>query len=100
MPTSATMPTNFNPPSYATNYDPSGNVPPRNYEELYSLMEYRGNYHLNVRGTAHVTASMMFSKDDIVNKIAKEMLFAYIFDHKEELPTAYRGLNVPNGNVR
>jgi len=94
---------NSNEPEQAPNltttaYNPAGTVPPSNYQELYSLMEHRVEYQTNFRRVTNVTVTMIFSKDDIINKIAKEMLFAYIFDHKEEVPTAYRKLNLPNGN--
>jgi hypothetical protein len=80
-----------------TTYDPEGTVPPRNYHELHILMEHRVNYQMVVRRVSNVTVTMIFSKDDIINNISKEMLFAYIFDHKAELPAAYKRLNIPDG---
>jgi len=81
-------------------YDPSGTVPPSNTRELYRLIRHRVDYQINVRGLSNVTVTTIFARDDIVNRIAKEMLFAYIFDHRQQLPTAYRALNLPDGPIR
>jgi hypothetical protein len=81
-------------------YDPAGTVPPKNSRELYRLMKHRVDYQISSRGVPNVTVMTIFSKDDIINKIAKEMLFAYIFDHKEQLPIAYKALNLPEGPIR
>ena len=81
-------------------YDPSGTVPPSTTRELYRLIRHRVDYQINVRGLSNVTVTTIFAKDDIVNRIAKEMLFAYIFDHRQQLPTAYRALNLPDGPIR
>jgi hypothetical protein len=80
-----------------TTYNPEGTVPPSNYHELHILMEHRVNYQVVVRHASNVSVTMIFSKDNLINNIAKEMLFAYIFDHKTELPAAYRRLNIPDG---
>jgi hypothetical protein len=67
---------------------------------LYELLEYRINFRINVKGEPNTTVGMIFASDDIVSKIAKEMLLGHILDNKDELSTAYRQLDPLNRSPR
>lgn len=76
-------------------YDPSGSVPPANNHDLYRLILYKfTRSDLSGGGTATVTK--LFGADTMVNKIAKELLYAHILDNKAVLHTAFEQLDPLN----
>lgn len=66
-------------------YDPRGQVPPYNKKDLYDLMMFR---MASKQGS--ISVSLIFGYDNIINNIAKAMLFGHIFDNQEQLSTAFR----------
>lgn len=76
-------------------YDPSGSVPPANNHDLYRLIEYKFTHLSDITGHS-TTVSRLFGQDTMVNNIAKQLLYAHILDHRDELPTAYIQLDPHN----
>lgn len=83
-------------------YDPSGVIPPSNAHEVGRLLEYRilrTNSTMDC-SSQNFSISRLIGGDNPVNNIAKQIIYAHVFDHKDELPTAYRQLdplNAPRG---
>lgn len=74
-------------------YDPSGSVPPTTNYDLYRLIQYKFAYQSDLSGLSSASVARLFGKDTAVNNIAKQLLYAHILDHKEDLHTAFNQLD-------
>lgn len=82
------------------NYDPSGTIPPRTNHDLFCLIKHRLEQKTALHGCGTHRVSALFGHDNMINNIAKQMLFAHIYDHREDLPTAYIQLDAASGNLK
>lgn len=78
-------------------YHPAGDIPPKNDRELASLLDHRLQIKIKQIGYNNCSVFSLFHRENMVDKIAKERLFAHIYDHRYELPAAYAQLDVLNG---
>ena len=81
-------------------YDPTGNIPVQNDKQLGVLIDYRFNNGVRALSYSRWNISETFPSDSIVDKIAREKLFAHIYDHRSELPSAYAQLDIRSGTPK
>lgn len=78
-------------------YNPTGDVPPQNDKQLGVLIDYRYHFYVQHLGYNHWYVNRIFPGGNIIDNIAKERLFAHIFDQRAVLSNAYNQLNLANG---
>ncbi len=90
-------PDNHSPASVLETYDPTGKIPPQNDKQLGVLIDYRFGQIVRPRGFYYWNVSNVFPNDNLIDNTARERLLAHIYDHRSDLPTAYKELGINNG---
>lgn len=91
---------NASPVSILETYDPTGNIPPQNDRQLGVLIEYRFEHNVRSLGYNNWNVSNTLPSNSLVDNIAKQRLLAHIFEHRSDLPTAYKELDFSSGTPK
>lgn len=84
-------------------YNPGGDIPDasqQNDRQLGVLVNYRFDYQFRSLGYRNWNIEKMFPSDNLVDNMAKQRLIAHIFDHRSDLPSAYRQLDLISGTPK
>lgn len=91
---------NTSPVSVLETYDPTGHIPPQNDKQLGVLIDYRFEHNVRWLGYENWNVSNTLPNNSFVDKIAKQRLLAHIIEHRSDLPTAYRELDLNSGTPK
>lgn len=86
--------TYIQPSTVLPNYNPVEDTPPKTDRQLSVLLDYRFNTRVKQLGYLNWNVENAFPSGSLTDQIAKKMLFNHIFDHKTDIPTAYKQINV------
>ena len=78
-------------------YNPRSGIPPMNERQLGVLIDYRFENGLREQGFHNWTVDKLFPYDNLVDRTARERLFAHIFNERRTLVTAYREMVAGSG---
>lgn len=81
-------------------YDPTGHIPPQNDRQLGILIEFRFEDYVRSLGYNNWNVARTLPSNSLVDKMARERLLAHIFEHKSDLPTAYKELDIKSGTPK
>lgn len=90
--------TNYPTNSGLETYYPWDEIPALNDKQLGVLLDYRFENHVRHLGYSKWTIANAFPSNSLVDRMARERLLAHIFDKKKVLVTAYKQLNLKNGD--
>lgn len=89
----------IDPSTVLSTYNPAEDNPPQSDRELSVLLDYRFSTRVRDLGYENWNVQNAFPSDSITDKIAKARLFNHIYDHRADLPIAYRQMDARSQDV-